>query len=94
MPAILTLKMDRIFLRQTTNRARKFEALVKWQMQQRLGEFGESVFGKDDIFEKLPAARDGSSGTGLTTADLKAEAMTFMVAGKRHSSFRWMVDLF
>lgn len=87
MPAILTLKMDRIFLRGTTSRARRFEALVKWQMEKRLGEFSDNGFKKDDIFEKLLAARDNSTGAGLTAADLQAEAMTFMVAGKRHHCF-------
>ena len=83
MPAILTLKMDRIFLRRTTSRARKFESVTEWQMEKRLGVFREPGLKQDDMLEKLLAARDSSTGTGLTAADLKAEAMTFMVAGKR-----------
>ena len=83
MPAILTLKMDRVFLRRTVARARNFEKTTKWQMEQRLTVDREDVARQSDLVDKLLAARDSNTGASLTTADLQAEAMTFMVAGTR-----------
>lgn len=82
MPAILTWKMDRIFLRALTGRARKFESVTRKQMESRLAAHDRPEMKTDDLFNRLLAARDGGSGKGLTHADLHAEAMTFMVAGE------------
>ena len=83
MPAILTLKLDRVFLRGLTGRARTFEMTTKLQMEQRLTGNLEDRAKQEDLFDKLLAARDSSTGASLTAADLQAEAMTFMVAGTK-----------
>ena len=83
MPAILTLKMDRVILRRTTDRARNFEKTTKWQMEKRMSAGRDDGAKHSDLFDKLLAARDSSTGASLSAADLQAEAMTFMVAGTR-----------
>lgn len=85
MPAILTLKMDRVFLRCTTDRARNFEKTTKWQMEQRMTADCDDGAKQSDLFDKLLAARDSNTGASLTAKDLQAEAMTFMVAGTRQN---------
>ncbi|KAL9593580.1 MAG: hypothetical protein Q9219_007485 [cf. Caloplaca sp. 3 TL-2023] len=81
MPAILTLKVDRIFFRKLTDSARKFEDMAKWQTSRRIGAHNEEEVKHDDIFEKLLEARDPNTGEGLTTSDLNAEAIGLIVAG-------------
>lgn len=82
MPAILTLKLDQIFLRSLTSRARRFESATKSQLEARLAMSRASEVKENDMFEKLLAARDSSTGAGLTMTDMHAETMVIMVAGR------------
>ena len=81
MPGLVTLRLDRIFLRRMNRRARNFQATTKWQLDRRLAQYDEEKIKHDDLFEKLLTAQDTNTGLALTTADLHAESMTFMIAG-------------
>lgn len=84
MPAILTLRIDRIFFRRLTDSARHFEDMAKWQTKRRLDASQDDGAVHDDIFAKLIEARDSKTGIGLSTTDLNAEAIVLIVAGTNH----------
>ncbi|KAL8789819.1 MAG: hypothetical protein Q9195_006654 [Heterodermia aff. obscurata] len=81
MPAILTFRLERIFLREVTSRARKFESVTKAQLEARLARYRASEVKENDMFEKLIEAQNSSTGASLTMPDMQAETMVIMVAG-------------
>ena len=81
MPAILTLKIDKIFFRRLTDGTRRFEEMSKWQTDRR-NKYADCGIKHRDIFEKLLRARDIETGKRLTIAELNAEAIGLIIAGR------------
>ena len=81
MPAILTLKLDRILFRRLSNGARAFDKMASWQTSRRLKDLKTEAIKQQDIFERLEEAREPTTGLGLTASDLNAEAIGLIVAG-------------
>lgn len=80
MPAILKLKIDQIFFHKLTNDTRQLETMSKSQTERRIAS--QDHFQHPDIFQKILEARDPETGHGLGSAELNAEALTLIVAGK------------
>ncbi|KAL8841180.1 MAG: hypothetical protein Q9170_001034 [Blastenia crenularia] len=81
MPAIISMKIDRIFFHKLTGSVRSFESMAKWQTDKRIGAHSDNGAKHNDIFEKLIVARDPNTGIGLSISDLNAEAIGLIIAG-------------
>lgn len=81
MPALLTLKIDRIFFRTLTSNTRKFEDMGRRQTERRIALSHQDGDKRDDIFERLLAARDQETKQSLSALELNAEAISLIIAG-------------
>lgn len=79
MPALLNLRLDKIFLRNLMEQTYEFEALSKAQSDWRASNSDKLV--QKDLFAALLEARDPETGKGLTAEELVAEAGILIVAG-------------
>lgn len=81
MPALLTLKVDRIFFRKLTSNTRKFEDMGRQQTEKRVALSHQDGVKHDDIFEGLLAARDPETKQSMSALELNAEAISLIIAG-------------
>lgn len=81
MPAITKLKIDQIFFHRLVNDTRQLETMSEWQTDRRIASRDHSPH--PDIFQKILEARDPETGHGMGLAELNAEALTLIVAGKK-----------
>ncbi|MDI1489519.1 MAG: hypothetical protein OHK93_008798 [Ramalina farinacea] len=81
MPALLALKVDRIFFRKLTSNTRKFEDMGRQQTEKRIALSHQDGVKRDDIFEGLLAARDPETKQSMSALDLNAEAISLIIAG-------------
>ena len=79
MPAILTLKLDKLLFSKLTKETYEFQALSKEQAEWRMAQGQKG--GMNDSFSALEHARDSETGRMYTPVELVAEAGLLIIAG-------------
>ena len=79
MPAILTLKLDKLFFRTLTKETYAYQALSKSQAEWRMAQGRK--YEMNDIFSVLETAKDPETGRMYTPLELVSEAGLLIIAG-------------
>ncbi len=80
MPALLKLKLDKIFFRSLTEGTRRYEAFSKAQSDEHI-EQGDT-YEVEDIFASSLKAKDPETGEGFSLPELVSESSLLIVGGK------------